>query len=266
VGITPFLAYSRRTSEEGIVSTSERPAFGFMGSGEFLPWAEEVDRWLIEHARTGSDRVLILPAASAPEGDEIFDRWATMGSDHYRRMGLEPEVVTIKTREDALMEETAELFAGAGLIFFSGGNPKYLVEVFANTPAWRGILEAIEAGTAFGGCSAGVAFLGDRAPDSTHVPFGPEAMRPGLAYFPGVEFAPHWDALDKYQAGLQEIVKATLTPGFVHVLVDEETAMVGDGERFTVIGRSAITILAGDEEHAYHAGESFSLPEAGAPA
>ena len=245
--------------------TSERPVFGLMGSGEFLPWAEEVDRWLVDHARTRSDRVLILPTASAPEGDEVFDRWAAMGVEHYTRMGLKPEVVSIKTREDALREETAEWFSGAGEIFFSGGNPKYLVEVFENTPAWRGILEAIEAGTAFGGCSAGVAFLGDRAPDSAHQPFGPEAMRPGLAYFPGVEFAPHWDALDKYVPGLQALVKSSLTPGFVHVLVDEETAMVGDGDRFTVMGRGAITILAGDQERAYRAGESFSLSEAGAP-
>jgi cyanophycinase len=248
------------------VSTSEHPVFGLMGSGEFLPWAEEVDRWLIDHARTGSDRVLILPTASAPEGDEVFDRWGTMGMEHYTRMGLKPEVVPIKTRDDALREDTAEAFAGAGLIFFSGGNPKYLVEVFQDTPAWRGILEALGAGTAFGGCSAGVAFLGEHAPDSARTDFGPDSFGGGLAYFTGVEFAPHWDALDKYIPGLQALVKGALTPGFLHVLLDEDTAMVGDGDHFRVMGRGTITIVAGDEERAYRAGDSFSLTEAGAPA
>jgi cyanophycinase-like exopeptidase len=248
------------------VSTSEQPVFGLMGSGEFLPWAEEVDRWLIDHARTGSDRVLILPAASAPEGDDVFDRWSAMGMEHYTRMDLKPEVVPIKTRDDALREEMAEVFAGAGLIFFSGGNPKHLVETFRDTPAWRGILEAIGAGTAFGGCSAGVAFLGEHAPDSQRPDFGPDRYGGGLAYFTGVEFAPHWDALDVYKPGLQAQVRKAMTPGFLHVLLDEETAMVGDGDLFRVMGRGRITIVAGDEDRLYHAGDTFSLTEAGAPA
>jgi cyanophycinase len=245
-------------------SESERPVLGLMGSGEFLPWAEEVDRWLVEHARTRSRRVVVLPTASAPEGDDVFDRWASMGIEHYTRMGLEPEVLPLKTREDAMREDLAEQLVGAGLIFFSGGNPRYLAETLRDTATWRAILEAIAAGTAFGGCSAGVAFLGERAPDSTRVEMTPDVYGPGLAYFPGVEFAPHWDALDVYMPGLQAFVRENLAPGSMYVLLDEDTAMVGDGEAWTVMGRGKIRVGRIDTEHVFEDGESFTFTEVGA--
>jgi hypothetical protein len=79
--------------------------WALLGSGEFRPWAEEVDRWMLERARPG--RVLILPTASAPEGHEVFDRWGRMGLEHYRRLGVEAEVVSLKDHEDAARPELA---------------------------------------------------------------------------------------------------------------------------------------------------------------
>src|SRR5439155_11002014 len=77
-----------------------RPAIALLGSGEFEPWTEEVDRWLLERA-TGDGSVLVLPTASAPEGDPIFDGWANLGLDHYAQLGIPAQVVPLKTREDA---------------------------------------------------------------------------------------------------------------------------------------------------------------------
>ena len=39
-------------------------SFGLLGSGEFEPWNDEVDRWLLDRA-TGDGSVLILPTACA---------------------------------------------------------------------------------------------------------------------------------------------------------------------------------------------------------
>jgi hypothetical protein len=41
--------------------------WSLLGTGEFQPWSEPVDRRLVEEA-DGDGRVLILPTASAPEG------------------------------------------------------------------------------------------------------------------------------------------------------------------------------------------------------
>src|SRR5882672_8309675 len=74
--------------------------YGLFGSGEFLPWAEPVDRWLASSGTGRGGRVLVVPAASAHEGDEVFRRWGSMVLSHYRKLGLEPTVVELKVRED----------------------------------------------------------------------------------------------------------------------------------------------------------------------
>jgi cyanophycinase len=247
-------------------SQDNRRVFGLLGSGEFDPWAEEVDRWLLDHSSSGSKRALVLPTASAPEGDDVFDRWGNKGLEHYRRMGFEAKVLPLKTREDAMREDLAEELADAGLVFFSGGNPRFLVEVLQDTPFWRELLEAMNRGTAFGGCSAGVAFLGDSAPDSSRMGMDPSIFGPGMALFPAIEFAPHWDALDRYVPGMQSFIRSAIPPEHLHVLIDEDTAMVGDDETWTVMGRGQVTVGRGETERAYSAGESFSFEEAGAGA
>jgi cyanophycinase-like exopeptidase len=248
------------------VDEGNRFVYGLLGSGEFDPWAEEVDRWLLDRATSGSDRVLILPTASAPEGDDVFDRWGRKGLEHYARLGVPAEVLPLKTRDDAMREDLAAELADAGLAFFSGGNPRYLVEVLRDTPFWAALLEAMAGGMAFGGCSAGVAFLGDRAPDSSRMELDPSIYGRGIGIFPGVDFSPHWDALDRYQPGLQRFIRENLPEGVIHVLIDEDTALAGDGEDWTVMGRGSVTIGRGEAERAYRAGESFTFAEAGAPA
>jgi hypothetical protein len=58
-----------------------------MGSGEFLPWSEEAERFALSPApRLGS--IGVLPTASAPEGDHVFERWASMAADHFASLGL----------------------------------------------------------------------------------------------------------------------------------------------------------------------------------
>src|SRR2546422_11056366 len=74
----------------GRLSSSVGGHYGLFGSGEFLPWAEPVDRWLASSGGGRGGRVLVLPTASAPEGDDVFGRWGSMGVSHYRKLGLEP--------------------------------------------------------------------------------------------------------------------------------------------------------------------------------
>src|SRR5919198_6128287 len=130
-----------------------------MGSGEFLPWSEGVDRFALSKARSGDGSVVILPTASAPEGEEGFDRWAGMGLEHYKRMGVHARVLPLKTREDALLDVLVEELATPSMIFFSGGNPAYLCDTLTDTPVWHAIREAVDRGVALAGCSAGAAFL-----------------------------------------------------------------------------------------------------------
>jgi cyanophycinase len=217
--------------------------FGLLGSGEFEPWAEAVDRRLLERA-TGDGTVLILPAASAPEGDRVFDRWADMGLTHYRGLGFPAAVVPLKSREDADRPELADMLSLASMVFFSGGNPAYLAGILIGSRFWETLVAAMDRGLAYGGCSAGVACLGEMAPDIAALAASSNRIwRPGLRLFPNVWFSPHWDALEKHVKGLQRLWISSVPPDGRLVAIDERTAVVGDGIEWTVVGSGAAHLL-----------------------
>jgi cyanophycinase len=214
-----------------------------LGSGEFEPWAAEVDRWLLERSRVGDGRVLVLPTASAHEGDEIFDGWARRGLAHYASQGISAEVVPIKSREDADRLEHVRELDRASMVFFSGGNPARLASVMRDSAFWRALLGHMRRGLAYGGCSAGVACLPELSPDSDVDPFGDEFVKQGLGLFTGCIFAPHWDALDSYVPGITERIVSVVPRGLALIGLDEHTAMMGDGHRWSVAGRGRVHLL-----------------------
>ena len=81
--------------------------FLLLGSGEFEPWSHEVEAEALAGA-TGDGRVAILPTASAPEGDEVFERWGRMGLGHYAERAVPAEIVPVRTRDDALRDDLAD--------------------------------------------------------------------------------------------------------------------------------------------------------------
>lgn len=233
--------------------------WALLGSAEFLPWAEEVDRWVLERARPGP--VLILPTASAPEGDEVFDGWGRMGVEHYARLGVEAEVLPVKRREDAERADLASRLDDAAAVFLSGGNPGSLAATLAGTRFWTSLVANLDRGLAYGGCSAGIAALGERAAWRLHR----NSFWPGLGVFPGTNLAPHWDAVDAYIPGLAKGLVANLGPPFRLVAVDERTAMVGDGRRWSVLGAGGVHILEDGGWTDHGAGSSFDLDLARQP-
>ncbi len=236
---------------------------GLLGSGEFLPWAADVDRFLLDAARTGDGTALIVPTASAPEGDEVFERWARMGTDHYAGMNVASRVLPMKTRDDALRPEIAAAFEEPSLIFFSGGNPAYLAQVLRDTPSWDAIGRAMERGVAVAGCSAGACIFGEQAPDPTRIESIEEAFAPrGLAVFPGIVFGAHWDMLDTYYPNLRRTTLALLPDGCRLIGLDEDTAMASNGKKWHVFGKAGVHVYGanGDGPVSYVAGQTFGMP------
>ena len=232
-------------------------AYGLLGSGEFEPWSADVDRRLLAGA-TGDGRVLILPTASAKEGDTIFDGWGSMGLEHFGSLGIPAEIVPLKTREDASRPEFVAKVSEASVVYFSGGNPAYLAATLAGTPFWTEVLRAQERGLAYTGCSAGVACLGDKAPDSDSERFADGFWEPGLGVFHGVWFGPHWDALEGYVPGLSDFIVSSVPRGDTLFAIDERTAAVGDGVDWTVIGVAGVHVYR-DGGWVHHAsGETFT--------
>jgi cyanophycinase-like exopeptidase len=234
-------------------------SFAFLGSGEFDPWSEPVERWLLARSRNPDGPVLVSPTAAAHEGDESYDAWATKGLDHYRALGIAAEVLSLKTRADAMRDDVIARLDDASAIFFSGGNPARLTQVVLGTPFWDAMETAVRGGLPYAGCSAGVAYLTEMTYDSDSQDLD-SVWAPGMNYVRGALFAPHWDIIDTWIPGATEFIAGSVKPGQTFIALDEETAMVGDGRSWQVMGSAKVHVLSDGEWTRYADGDAFELP------
>ncbi len=234
--------------------------FAFLGAGEFEPWSEAVDRWVLERT-DGDGRVLILPTASAPEGDDVFGEWAAKGLEHFQGLEIDAEVVDIKTREDAEDPSNVSRLEGASAVYFSGGNPYHLASVLQGSSFCREMYASLDRGLAYIGCSAGVACLTETTYDTAVADFTTgEIWKPGLGFVRRALFAPHWDTVEQFFPGAQAFIAESLEPGQTLVAIDENTAMVGDGADWRVLGVAGVHLLTDGEWTDRPAGDGFRLP------
>jgi cyanophycinase len=235
--------------------------FALLGSGEFEPWSEVVDGWALGRA-VGDGRVLILPTASAPDGDVVFEEWAAKGLEHFGRQGTPVELVPLRTREDAHREDLVAQLARASVVYLSGGNPSYLAAALAGTPFWRALLEATGRGLVYVGCSAGVACLTESTYDSDVLDFSDaeRLYKPGLGLVRDLMFGPHWDMVDEWIPGATGFILGSVPMERTFVGIDERTAMVGDGSSWEVLGVAGVHVREQSAWLDHPAGSSFTLP------
>lgn len=230
--------------------------FLLLGSGEFEPWSEEPERVALDGAEP---RVAILPTASAPEGDAVFERWGRMGLEHFRAMGWEADVVPVMTRADAERADLAAEVERAGLVYFSGGNPKHLGSTVEGSALWRALNAALDRGAVYAGCSAGAMVASQSRAQARERRIG-ASWTFGLGLVPHVSFGAHWDRMGKIP-GMRWWVTSRIPESSWFVGIDERTAILGDGERWTVFGRGGAMVVHRGSRSVFRAGETFETPE-----
>jgi cyanophycinase len=228
-----------------------------IGAGEFLPGMAAFDRDLLASIGRARPRVVILPAASAPDGEAIFRRWADLGTGHFAGLGAEVEPVLIRTREEAADEGAAQAIGEADLIYLSGGQPRHLRSVLAGTRVGAAIWEAHARGAVIAGCSAGAMILAARQPEFRRwlLPW-PLRWSDGLGLVDGVAILPHYDAWPEPVVALM----ALQAPRRVTVLgIDEDTAIFGRDGAWQVHGGGRVTVWRGRHRDRFRRGEVFRL-------
>jgi cyanophycinase len=224
-----------------------------VGSGEYLPVMEEVERGLLAGR---PPRYVQLATAAAPEGPESLGRWHALGKAAAARLGVEQVIVPVVDRVSADDPGLAALIEGAGLVYLSGGNPPFLAATLRGTLVWQAIHAAWQGGAALAGCSAGAMAMATSVPDLRHPLRGSEE---GLAVVPQLSVIPHFDRL---AARMPDFVLNAVThagPGVTVVGVDEETALVGGPDEWVVEGRQKVWVLTSDGRKGYAAGEHLTF-------
>lgn len=228
-----------------------------IGAGEFLPGMAGLDAHLLAASARARPRVAIVPTASFPDGEAIFQRWAAMGVEHFTRLGAEVEAVLIRDRGAAADRAHAQALGEADLIYFSGGRPSYLLDALAGTDAWAAALAAHDRGAVLAGCSAGAMVLTAQITELRRrmLPW-PLRWRAGLGVVDRATVFPHYDRIPEPMAAIMafQAPRGTIVLG-----IDEETGLVGRDGAWQVHGRSRVTVWQGRRRERHRAGDVFRL-------
>ena len=228
-----------------------------VGSGEFLPAMAEIDAGLLAATGRTRPRVVVLPTASWPDGEEVFQRWASMGVEHFAALGAEVEPVLVRDRLDADDASHVQAIGEADLIYLSGGKPGHLTESLAESAVGDSLVEAHERGAVLAGCSAGAMTLAGRHWDLRgRRLFWPLRWREGLGIVPGATVIPHYDA---WPEPLSALLVLQAPRGMPILGIDEETAVIGQDGAWQVQGRGRVTVWHGRNRERFRRGDVFRL-------
>jgi len=216
-----------------------------VGGGEFRPNCQPMDRALL--ARLGKrPKVVILPTAAARENPGLA---AENGVRYFHQLGASAEAAMIVDRETAKQPSLATPVKNADLIYFTGGDPVYLLETIRDSLAWKIAQKALQRGQILAGSSAGAMILGQQmwAPG--------DGWREGLGLVPQVAVIPHHASLaSRWNAAR---MRASLPEGIILVGIDEATALAGPP--WQVLGPGEVAVYDGDPPSIFKDGQNVPL-------
>jgi len=228
-----------------------------LGSGEYLPVMNEVDRYLLDSLNINGrkPRVVCLPTAAGQEGDASVNRWSNMGVDHFTKLGAEVNALPIIDRGSADDPQWEPFLENADLIYFSGGDPGYLHYTMDGSRAWSAAQRAWEHGAIYAGCSAGAMILARQMPR-----FRLALTQEGFSIVPAAFIMPHFDAMPVVFKPLVMALKGKLKADERMIGVDENTALVGKlGGEWKVMGQSKVHVFTRKEDISYASGQTLAL-------
>ena len=218
-----------------------------VGSGEYLPVMQEFERELLHLAlqRGKKNTYIQIPTASSNEGEDRRNFWRRRGLEQAARIGCEGIYLPIHQREDAFNQEHIAAIESAGLIYFSGGDPHFVKEVFQGSPLWQRIVAEWESGSSLAGCSAGAMAFG-----GTIMGIRKSSHSDGLNLLPDIEVIPHYDKILGWVPDRVASFIARAGANTNLVGIDENTALIKEGAEnvWRVTGAGRVHVLRGNIE------------------
>lgn len=192
-------------------------------------------------------RVVVMTVATGLPG-EVGAQYRNI----FERLGVEDvRIVDTARREDASDPEALEAIRNATGIFFTGGNQARITELLKDTELDAALHQQFTEGAVVAGTSAGAAMM----PDVMIVEGEPETnprvevakMDTGMGFLPGVVIDQHFAQRGRLGRLISAVVQQPVILGFG---IDENTAIVVDGNQVEVIGESSVTVI--DVENIEH--------------
>lgn len=210
------------------------PAKGFLVAVGGAMHSPEIYRRFIELAGGPRAHIVLIPTA----GEEEEYDGAYSGLDAWRENGAR-NLTLMHTRDPhvADSEEFVEPLKTADGVFFFGGRQFRLVDAYAGTKTEEELRKVLDRGGVIGGTSAGASVLASfliRGDTQTNAIVMGDHQR-GFGYLRNVAIDQHVLRRNR-QFDLIDVIAAH--PTLLGIGLDEDTAIVVQGDRFDVIGSS----------------------------
>lgn len=149
-------------------------------------------------------------------------------------------------RRDADQPAALECLDEAAFLYVPGGGLREPIVSLRLSLFWRHFLESA---LPYAGSSGGAMLLGARCPTS------PGQERPGLAVFPEVVIASHWNELsDTWRATFLDVAGSDLL-----VALDVDAALIGDGINWAIRGLAEVQVGGSRRWRRYSDGTNLDL-------
>ncbi|MBW4681344.1 MAG: cyanophycinase [Microcoleus vaginatus WJT46-NPBG5] len=192
-------------------------------------------------------KIAVMTAAtSLPR--EVGDNYVRV----FERLGAEDvRVVNTERREDATDSSYLEVIENCTAVFFTGGDQARITELLKGTELDAAIHKRYAEGIVVGGTSAGAAMMPDEmiieGDSETNPRVDVVAMGPGMGFLPGIVVDQHFAQRGRLGRLISALVQQ---PAVLGLGIDENTAIIVNGDEFEVVGEGAVTVI--DETEKTH--------------
>ena len=225
-----------------------------VGSGEWLPVMLDVEKELLNNQ---NPVYVQLSTAAGQESPARLEHWKNLAQIQAKTLSVESRWLPVFDQDSANNPEFAEKIKGAGLIYLSGGDPTYLAETLRDSLVWNAIVNEWQNGASLAGCSAGAMALTTWVP-KMRIKIGKnnEDVK-GLGLLPNIRVIPHFDRMLGWIPDIITRYLINTPPGVTLVGIDENTALVGGVNSWTVKGEQSVWVLTHEGREEFKAGQTL---------
>lgn len=224
-------------------STRKGGSLVIIGGREDKHGDKEILRAVAERCNGGK---LVVTTVATSHVDEVWAEYRGL----FHELGVRSvEHLHIEDRDDAFSPGRLDVLHGAGAVFFTGGDQLRITSRIGGAPICERIRELFNRGGIIAGTSAGASAMSETmlvsGPSDESHKMDSLQMAPGLGFINGVIIDQHFAERGR----LGRLVGAVAqNPRLLGIGLDENTAVIGEANRLTVIGGGAVYIVDGVRE------------------
>lgn len=206
---------------------------------------KEGDREILRaFAERVDGKKVVLATIASRKPDEYVDAYA----EAFDGLPIGDLVeLRLDDRAETHDEEKLALFEDAGGVFFTGGDQLRISSQIGDTPVEQRIREVWRSGGVIAGTSAGASVMSDamlvRGTSAESYRIGDLRMAPGLGLLRDVIIDQHFAERGRIGRLLGAVAHS---PRVLGIGIDEDTAIMVEGDDFRVLGSGAVYVIDGE--------------------